>query len=148
MLIALTMPLPDLAALALVVLLPIAFSCVFWRQIGVSLPVKRHKPTVSGATLLGLAGQWARHERHIATGIERQTGAVKLHRQIAIEIGALDYEIDQLWRETRALGSAADTSSITVSALHPTSYRRLPSGLAYAASRRAALASRPAALAS
>lgn len=103
------MPLPDLAALVLAAACPMALAIVCW-------PLFRPRPKPAAPAPqepyrgLGLAGQWLTQSRTIAAGLERHAAALQLHRTAASHIGALDHEIDRLWRETRAVmgsGTAA-----------------------------------------
>ena len=102
------MPLPDLAALVLAAACPIALAILCW-------PLFRPRPKPSAPAPeeptrgLGLAGQWFTQSRTIAAGLKRHATALQLHRNAANHIGALDHEIDRLWRETRAVigGGAA-----------------------------------------
>ena len=147
------MPVPDLVAIALVGGLSLLLTAALWR---VSTPrvAVRKRPALglapglrasSGA--LGLPGQWQVQERRIASGLDGQAAALMLHRQAARTIGALDYEIDQLRREIRALRLApAWTHNVTP--FTPPAYTRRPSAPGYAAFLAAAHAPGPAAMAS
>jgi hypothetical protein len=110
MLTALTsMPFPELTAWLLAGAIPLALTALGWPLIR-----PRHRPAV-GSELnvdqivqehsrhIGLPGQWVRHCRRVESRIEGQRSALSLHREAAMRLGALDYEIDRLWRETRAL---------------------------------------------
>lgn len=148
------MPLPDLVAIALVCCVPLLLVALSWRFVA-PRSVRKQRLSSHGASvlqssgrLLGLAGQWQVQERRIGFGIERQSAAIQLHRQVALQIGALDYEIDQLWRETRALGTAAAVTLGNVSPLFPATRRPQPIAQAYAAFRLAAGAVHPQAMAS
>jgi len=96
------MPLPDLAALALAVACPLALAILCW-------PMFRPRPKPAAPATeepyrgLGLAGQWFTQSRTIAAGLERQAAALRLHHNAATHLGALDHEIDRLWRDTRAV---------------------------------------------
>jgi hypothetical protein len=141
---AITWTLPDLVAIGLVVCLPVLIMVLLCPAI---VPVRSAKRRLKsepaavvgqGSAPLGLAGQWAIQERRIASGIERQTQVLGLHQQIATQIGALDYEIDQLWRETRALKVTTATARANVSSLFPATHTPRPIAQAYEAFRRAA----------
>jgi hypothetical protein len=144
---AVSLALPDLVAIGLVVGIPALLLAVFWRHLA---PARTgnlrlslgHAPAIPpGSARLGLPGQWAIHERKIAAGIDRQSVVLELHRQIALQIGALDYEIDQLWRETKALAATAPSSRANISTFTLPTHTRRPSAPAYEAYRQAAAAS-------
>lgn len=126
---ALAFTLPDLAALAFVLCTTVPVLALFWRPKYLLGQSTRRQSAAQatgnppGSAPLGLTGQWAIHERRVAAGIDRQNTAAQLHRQLAIKIGALDYEIDQLWRETRGLGTSG-AARPALNALAPSVYTR------------------------
>ena len=147
------MTLPDMAAILLVSCVPLLLVIASWRFVA-PRGAARSRPTPGratsshlGGTPLGLAGQWLAQERRITSGIDRQTAAVRLHQQVALQIGALDYEIDRLWRETRALGSALDRRP-SVNSFYPSAYTRRPNVPGSAAFLTAGYWRRPEAMAS
>ncbi len=150
---ALAMPLPDLAAIVLVGGVPLLLVVVAYRLgwLGVALRtpqrVAASPPVLHSRPALGLSGQWVLLERRIETGIERQTTVLGLHRQVAQRIGALDYEIDQLWREARLVGLAGPAPRATVSVLFPAPHKPRPLAQAYEAYRQAADAAHQGAMA-
>ena len=120
--------LPELAAIGLAGGVPLALAVLCW-------PLLRSNASTTGRrrrqddnamptqeALLGLAGQWSIHAHKLAAGLDRQSSAIGLHRQAATQLGALDYEIDRLWRETRAvkLDRAAASLPMRPSALERT----------------------------
>jgi len=107
-----SMPLPELATLALVAGIPLILGVL-------AAPLRRRPraaPPVTSTTVdpepdivgqLGLAGQWSSGARQLEEGFERQRAALRLHRAASDHLGALDHEIDRLWRDTRAVMAGA-----------------------------------------
>ena len=103
------LPLPDLTALLLVAGVSLLLTILAWPL----LRPRTSKPadtaaevssTEAGSTVrFGLANQWLRNTRRIEARIESQRHAVGLHRQAANRLGAVDYEIDHLLRDMRAI---------------------------------------------
>ena len=104
LLLAFTMP--EVAALSLAVGVPMAFALLALPYIKVKAPPPPPpvEPIKETRRLQGLEGQWARIELGCADHVSRQSAAAILHSRAAIRIDALDYEIDQLWREVKAVG--------------------------------------------
>ena len=106
-----SLPLPDLAAYILAGGIPLALSVLAWPLLRPRLDVKNAGAVITAMlpALLpshGLAGQWLARSRQLEAGFERQRAAMQLHRTAARHIGALDYEIDRLWRDNRAVMGA------------------------------------------
>ena len=97
--------LPDLAACALSFGIPLVLSVLAWPL----LRTRRHAPAAALAPVQsksaghGLAGQWLQRTRELEGGLARLGAAVRLHQAAELRLGALDYEIDRLWREARAV---------------------------------------------
>jgi hypothetical protein len=153
----LNMPLPELAVLVLAGVIPLGLATLVWwlfmpkstglrpRTAGLDPAQDLQDPP------LGLGGQWLIQERRVLAGIDRQTAAVKLHKQAMLQLGALDYEIDQLVREAQLIGeqSVAQTlGQATVNPLAPSLYTRRPNVPGSATSLRAEPARRYRAMAS
>jgi hypothetical protein len=106
------LPLPDLTALLLVGGVSLFLAILAWPLIRLrtSNPADTAAEpanTSAGRTVrYGLAGQWARNTRRIEARIETQRHAVGLHRKAADQLGAIDYEIDRLLRDMRAIFSS------------------------------------------
>lgn len=127
----LALPTTELAALALIACVPLAVALLcrpFMRrpksQQGRAKPDTGPLPAASHPAL-GLSGQWSAQASVLEDGIERQTRAIAMHRKLAMRIGALDYEIDRLWRETRLLRPDVNSASVIPRAFLPPSTRRL-----------------------
>ena len=107
----LAMPLPEFAAFALVLGLPAAIAVLFWPMLRPNdQPKDRSKAAASppASTPLGLHGQWTKLALVLEASNARRKASLVLHQQASTHLGALDFEIDRLWRETRALGRALD----------------------------------------
>ena len=107
-----TVPAPELAVTGLVAILPLGLALLCWPLVASNAIVYgrswRGIGSASGQAPArshqrGLSGQWLVHAATLETAIARQSAAIGLHRGAATHLGALDHEIDRLWRETRAL---------------------------------------------
>ena len=102
------MPLPELAAYVLVIGIPLTLSLLAWpllrprRRVAAGVTVYADDGSSLPASR-GLAGQWAARSHQLEAGFERQRAAMQLHLAAAQHLGALDHEIDRLWRDTRAV---------------------------------------------
>lgn len=106
-----SMSLPELAAWALVAGIPMGLAVLAWPLLGASSKAaNRHQEpdTASQASSrgLGLPGQWIVQTARIEAALERQRAAMQLHRRAALQLGAVDHEIDRLWRDTREIMDA------------------------------------------
>ena len=102
------MSLPELATVALVVGIPLLLGLL-------ALPLLRNRPTASrcmaisaeaGAITgapLGLSGQWSFNMRQLDSSFERFRVMLQLHQAAANHLGAIDHEIEHLWRDTKAI---------------------------------------------
>lgn len=104
------LPLPELAVLALVLGLPAAVALLFWPLLrrGSRVALAPEGPIIERTAALGLAGQWSVLAGSLQAMTARRSTAIALHERAARSLGAIDYEVDCLWRETRALGRALD----------------------------------------
>ena len=105
------MSLPEAATTALIFGLPIAIGLLLWPVLGSTGAVRQPSGSTKPGTPvmimsgpLGLTGQWSVHARSVDAMTARRIAAIDLHRTAARQLGALDYEVCQLWREIRALG--------------------------------------------
>ena len=111
----------DLATAALIVLLPLllAMLCrpLLTSNGGAARP-KRCPPLGRKGQTLDLTGQWLRQSQTLQAGIDRQMAAMRLHRQAAIRLGALDHELTCLKRETRAIVSRCVADDVMATRRH------------------------------
>ena len=101
-------PLPELAAYGLVVGIPLALTVLVWPLLRPRQAAATSKPPADWDSALlfatgGLPGQWAARSRQLEAGFERQRAAMTMHRNVAVHLGAIDHEIDRLWRDLRVV---------------------------------------------
>ena len=104
------LPLPELAVLALVLGLPSGVALLFWPLLrrGSGDAPEPAAPALERTAALGLTGQWTALSASLQTMTARSSSALSLHENATRQLGALDYEVNCLWRETSALGRAQD----------------------------------------
>ena len=109
-------PLPELASWLLVGGIPLALGLLAWPLLGTRA---KSELVASVGDLddwessgrLGLPGQWLAQSRLLEAGLDRQRAALRLHRTAAAHLGAVDHEIDRLWRDTRAVLAAGPAAT-------------------------------------
>lgn len=122
------LPLPELAVLALVLGLPAGVALLFWPLMrrGNRLAPSLVTPVMERTAAMGLTGQWIVLSASLQTMTARSTIALSLHENATRRLGALDYEVNCLWRETTALGRALDVEIPASSVIgRPRPFRQL-----------------------